>query len=425
MDGIRGDVVMKQSSGIGRTMNTMLIKLSGKSTDAEDLYPYVVTSDGQTANAKGHAAIGNLPPNGKTAYKVAVIVPAERLSWHRVELPPGINIKSTRLRAVLEGILEERLLDAPELLHFAIEPESANKNLIWVVACDKGWLQMQTRMLEQAGYPASVILPEFEPEQETTQVHFCGDAAAPRMVICNPEGVTVLPATAESVKLARHCAAAAKDLVIAAPPELVDLAGILWGVPINIAMPEQRLLSRLRSSWNLAQFGFATSSSGRQWKRFEERLTRLALDRQWQGLRWGLAMLLIVNVAGLNAWAWKEASLIAAKQSLVHEVFSRTFPRVSPIIDPALQMEREVAALKRTAGILSGKDMEAMLGVLAAEAPPARIPANLDFASQELKAKGLALKSAEISALTSRLQKRGYVTHIDGDQLTMKAEAGK
>lgn len=406
-------------------MNTLIVTIPAKSTGAEDLYHYLVTSDGQTANAQGRAAIADLPPNSKTAYKIAVIVPAERLSWHKIKLPPGISSKSTRLRAVLEGILEERLLDAPELLHFAIEPESTGKSSIWVVACDKDWLQAQSHALEQAGYPVSLILPEFEPEQGATRVHFCGDTAVPRMLICSTQGVTVLPATAESVKLAGHYAVAAKDLAIFAPPELAGLAGTLWDLKVSIAMPEQRLLYRLKSSWNLAQFELTNSSSARRWKRIEEQLIRLALDRQWRGLRWGLAMLLVVNVVGLNVWAWKEKSLIVAKQSLVHEVFSKTFPRVSPIIEPALQMEREVAALKRSAGILSAKDMEAMLGVLAAEAPPGRIPANLDFASQELKAKGLALKSDEITALTSRLQKRGYVTQIDGDQLTMKAEVSK
>ncbi|MES2280971.1 MAG: type II secretion system protein GspL [Pseudomonadota bacterium] len=406
-------------------MNTLIVTLPGKFADAVPLCQYFVTSDGKTTSTQGSAAIENLPFDKKGTHKVAVVVPAEMLSWQKVKLPPGINSKSARLRTVLEGILEERLLDAPELIHFAIEPGSLGKNSIWVAACERTWLKTHTHSLEKAGYPVSVILPEFEPTEAAMQVHFSGDITEAKMAICGPHGVTLLPAIASSVKLAQQYGSPAKDMEVFAAADLVELATTLWGTKVNITTPEQRSLSPLKSSWNLAQFDIASSSGSRRWKRVEEGFDKLVLDRQWRGLRWGLSMLLLVNITGLNAWAWKEKSLLDAKQSLVNEVFVKTFPRVTPVIDPVLQMEREVAALRRSAGILSGTDLEAMLGSLAAEVPSGRIPGNIDFASQELKAKGLVLTSDEVAQLKSKLQRRGYLAQTDGDLLTMKVEAGK
>ena len=43
------------------------------------------------------------------------VVPARALSWQRVQLPPGLALgagqQTPRLRSVLEGLLEDRLLD--------------------------------------------------------------------------------------------------------------------------------------------------------------------------------------------------------------------------------------------------------------------------------------------------------------------------
>ncbi len=406
-------------------MNTLVITLPGKSTSHAHLCQYLITSDGRTTSAQGSAAIENLPFDEKATVKIAVIVPAEMLSWHKVKLPPGINSKSARLRAVLEGILEEKLLDAPERIHFAVEPGSLGKSSMWVAACDKSSLKTHIQSFEKAGHAISAIFPEFEPVEGATQVYFSEDAAGPKMTICGSHGVTVLPATASSVKLAQQYGSPAKDLTVSATPELAELARKLWSAQVNVTTPEQRSLSPLKSPWNLAQFDITSSSGSRRWKRVEEGLARMALDKQWRGLRWGLAMLLVVNIAGLNAWAWKEKSLLDAKKSLVSEMFSKTFPRVSPVIDPVLQMEREVAMLKRSAGILSSKDIEAMLGSLAAEVPTGRTPSNMDFASQELKVKGLALSSDELAQLKPKLQRRGYLTQTDGDVLNMKTEAGK
>lgn len=64
--------------------------------------------------------------------EVVVVVPIIRLSWHRVDFPKGTLERgffqegnAPRLRAVLDGLLEDRLLDDTAQLHFAIRPRPA------------------------------------------------------------------------------------------------------------------------------------------------------------------------------------------------------------------------------------------------------------------------------------------------------------
>jgi general secretion pathway protein L len=87
-----------------------------------------------------------------------------------VSLPKGtlergwLQDKSqSRLRSVLDGLLEERLLDEPEQLHFAIQPQARAGEPLWVAACNRDWLHAWLLAVEQAGRVVSRIVPEMEP----------------------------------------------------------------------------------------------------------------------------------------------------------------------------------------------------------------------------------------------------------------------
>ena len=47
-----------------------------------------------------------------------------------------------RVRAVLDGLLEEKLLDDPAQLHLALDDTAEAGQPSWVAACDKAWLQV-------------------------------------------------------------------------------------------------------------------------------------------------------------------------------------------------------------------------------------------------------------------------------------------
>ena len=76
--------------------------------------------DGLTLLSQGRAPLDLLPAGAE----VVLGIPAAALSWHQVTLPQGSLRGAPRLRAVLDGLLEDQLLDEPEALHFAVAPDA-------------------------------------------------------------------------------------------------------------------------------------------------------------------------------------------------------------------------------------------------------------------------------------------------------------
>ena len=73
-------------------------------------YEFATSTDGQALAAHGSAAPALLPAAGR-GVEVVAMVPAGQLSWQRVTLPRGVGPGAPRLRSVLDGLLEDQLLD--------------------------------------------------------------------------------------------------------------------------------------------------------------------------------------------------------------------------------------------------------------------------------------------------------------------------
>ena len=52
---------------------------------------------------------------------------------------------------MLEGLLEDRLLDEPEALHFALQPHVRSPGTAWVATCERAWLASHLQALDEAG----------------------------------------------------------------------------------------------------------------------------------------------------------------------------------------------------------------------------------------------------------------------------------
>ena len=117
-------------------MSVLVVLLPENPTSVASEFGYALTLDGQSVQGHGSAAASLLPAPAGAGAEVVAVVPVERLSWHRVDLPKGSSTGSPRLRAVLEGLLEDRLLDEPETLHFALQPQPRADARV-LVACDQ------------------------------------------------------------------------------------------------------------------------------------------------------------------------------------------------------------------------------------------------------------------------------------------------
>lgn len=387
---------------------------------AQDAAPGLERADQGSGAASALADHGNAPlallPR---ADEVVAVVPGRMLSWHRITLP---RVGNARLRSALEGILEERLLDEPQNLHFALAPDAAPGSSVWVAACDRAWLQAALQTLEAAGRAVARVVPEYAPlpTGSAPTLHVTGSPDNAWLVRCADDGVQTLPlgpAVFEALDLD-----GSEDLA-SAEPAVAALAEQVLGRKVRVGHSAQGLVAAARSSWNLAQFEFASNSQTRLTRRAGQAWVQWTQSAAWRPARWGLATLVLAHLFGLNVWAWNERSALQTKRGEVRSLLLQTFPKVPVVVDAPLQMAREVAALRLATGAVSNRDLEPMLAAVALNAKAAQSPSAIEFTANELTLKGFAVPPAEAGALSQALAAAGYRSHGDGNIWVIKPAA--
>ncbi|KAF1049817.1 type II secretion system protein GspL [Xylophilus sp.] len=409
-------------------MSTLIVLLPpGPAAGASADHPFVLTADGHAVVQHGSAPPALLPlPTGTGAATVAV-VPARLLSWHRVDLPRGVN--QARLRPVLEGLLEDRLLDDPAALQFALAPGAhsiaRSGGPAWVAVCDRAWLRGALAALEAAGRPVARIVPEFAPQPDpglSSRVHAIdGGGGADDVWLVHEgdaeAGVALLPLLAAAAVPLR----AADD--ITAEPAVAAVAERVLGRSLPLRTAGERWLAAARGGWDLAQFDLARPGGRRLWRRIGAAAAQFLRAPEWRAARWGAALLVVVQIAGLNLWAWQERSALAAKRARIEDTLTETFPQVRVVLDAPVQMEREVAALRQATGGISPGDLESMLAALAAALPAGRSVAAIEYSPGEARLRGPGLESGLDSGIAARLRQAGYSLRTDGSTVVLRADA--
>lgn len=418
-------------------MSTLVLFLpQGSAPGPATEYSYALTTDGHTATRHDSAPAPLLPDPGR-AGEVVAVVPIRALSWQRVTLPQGAGAQAPRLRAVLEGLLEERLLDDPQQLHFALEPGARTGVPVWVAVCDRAWLRASLQALEAAGRPVQRIVPEFAPGAG-------GDGPSGYFVIGTPEDPFLVAAGQgpDAVPAVLPLSPAALQLTGAlrpgspggtaedeAPPEVLAEPAVaiaterMLGRPAVLHTASQRALAAARGAWDLAQFEFASNRRTRTLRKAGSAFGSFARAPQWRAARWALGVCVAAQLVGLNAWAWQERQALAAKQAGIRSALTQTFPQVQVVVDAPVQMEREVARLRQQAGGVSTRDLEPMLAAAGAALPAGRLPTAIDYTVGELRLRGIEWQPDELAAVNERLAASGYQAALQDGALVVREGA--
>lgn len=380
-------------------------------------YSYVTSTDGLLMTGQGSCGAALLP---KAATVVAMLADTD-VSWHRITLPKA---PAARLRAALVGVLEEALLEDAEDVHLAVAPGATAGQPTWVAAVDRRWLRAELAALEKADVFVDRIVPASWPDDPPTG-HFAetGVSSGP------DQGVLLHWAHAGGVASIRLQGGLSRALVPrpapagtrwSATPGAVAAAEQWLGMPVNVMSRADRALQAARSLWDLRQFDLAQRTRGA--RALRDGLRRFA-SPQWRPVRWGLAALVVAQIAGLNLWAWHQRSTIEARQKAIQAAVRTAFPRVSDLDvqrDAAAVMQREVQALRTLAGKPGDTDLEPMLLAAASAWPADRPPVDtLRYEGGRLTLSAPGWSEQQVGQFRSLLQGAGWQVESSGAQLVM------
>lgn len=409
-------------------MRTLIIQLPMGEPGAATAYPHAwVPADAAPAPLKLQWASASLLPTTDRATEVVALVPANALSWHRVTLPSGLHKQRARLEAALQGLLEERLLDEPAQLHMALPAHWKNSPSTWVAVCDRAWLSAHLSALETAGTTVHRIVPEFAPGTDTLHITATGDADTGWLWMSEAErGVWGLPLASASAACLGLSAPQLQAADIQAEPAAVAAVSDRLHVSARLMPPAQHWLAALQSGWDLAQFGFQAHAQARLLKTAQRAANQLWHHPQWRLARWGVGALLLSQVLGLNAWAWKSRSDWQTQQQSWTQILRQSFPDTTVVVDAPLQMAQQVARLRQGAGLLAPTDLEAMLGALG-QAQPANVaaPRQWRFETGQLQLSPWPLQASEQALVQKALTAQGYVLRAEGDAWLMRVQEGQ
>ena len=401
-------------------MSTLILTLPLPCGSAPE-YEFVQLSDAQQITAQGCAGAALLPTVHARNTALVALLPAAALSWHAVAVPArlrpallGGRMEAARRRALLSGLLEERLLVDAEQLHFAVFAGAADT--VWVAVCDRGWLGRVLQPLEAAGYALTRLVAECLPRAEAPlQVVLCGGAQAAQMVLCGPQGVTLLPLLPASMAYVQSQGAAA----FFAEPALLAQAEQMSGLPVTLQTAAQRAQLAAQSPWNLAQGEISASQGGRLRKRLLEAWQQWMHAPAWRPMRWGLLALVLVQLLALNVLAWQQRAQWTQRRAALQALLTQTFPDVQVVVDAPVQMQRAVDALALARGESPGPDLGRVLTALAPLAPTLRVT-GMERSARSLRLQTSGLSDAAAPALLAGLASQGLAAQWQNGQISIQ-----
>jgi general secretion pathway protein L len=333
---------------------------------------WATSGNGQQPSDHGTGPVSALPAHDE----VVLVLPPQSVSWHTVTLP---KVPGSRLRAVLDGMLEERVLSDTAELHFALAPGAKAGQKVWVAACHKAWIKGWVQALESAGRPVTRIVPGLAPLTDTPieeaapsagTLHWAHHQSGQAWVAsASTNGVSctlLMPNTGAALAgLAPATAAGPASETWLAEPAVAALAEQCLDQRFELLTLPSWLLRCAQSDWNLAQFDLSLSTTARRGQRWRQTWRQWRSAPAWKAARWGLITLVALQLIGINAAAWQERRALQTKKQALSQILQNTFPNVTLVMDAPIQMQREISRMRQSSGQLSVNDLEAMLAGLA------------------------------------------------------------
>lgn len=299
---------------------------------------------------------------------VELVLPAERVLFARLKLP---RVNAATIRELLPYAVEDRLLADPAHIHAVAGTKNAHGETV-VAVVDRNWLQARIDALAEAGHAATSAFCESE-----LLAGGRGDWhvvwGSSRGMLVDDEGVGASfdrgPGLPLALRVALDEAAARGEkpssLRVHAQggeplPDLARFSGET-GIAFAPGTNWETLAAGHPASHSieLLQGEFARGNAAR----------RFAIPRAALWLAGAIAVLQLGFAAADSLRLRAERERLVQRQEAI---FRAAFPEAKAVVDPELQMARNLEELRRSRGLAAGDDFLAQLTRVARESRTVR-----------------------------------------------------
>lgn len=373
---------------------------AGFGVDNEVAVKYALRAPTGELQRSGSAAPSELP----RADQVEIIVPASLVLFTEVRLPP---VRGQRLRQLLPFAVEEKILSDPNQVQVATGLRDA-QGMTRVAILDRAWLDSVCDRLRQLGLRpergfAETCLPELEPQAWTLiwdgHEGFVRTDQGAGLALDNMGDDAAPFALRRAVEEARDKQRLPEKIILRATDAAASVPDLaLWTTQLGVSVvPGQdwhwapRFLNTANAI-NLLQGDYAPSSSLR------ELLPQLRPILLLAGLIIG------VQVLATGADWWR---LNREKKNLTVEMdktFKSAFPDAKVVVDAPLQMQRNLADLRRASGQSQSNDFVPLLAKVMPLINPAIGIEAMSYDQGALKVDALFRDESSVSELRDQLK---------------------
>jgi len=359
--------------------------------------------------------------NAAPADEVIAIAPASRVLLARVTLPP---VGANKLRELLPFAVEDKLLCEPDSIHIVAANRAADGDTA-VAVIEKAWLTQAVLRLGRAGIKPDKLVADISllpREDHAWSVLLQKSGSFVRTGIHDgqslDEGAAPTPPLALALALDEARAAGSlpqRILLYHAPQtDLPDHAA--WqqvlGVPVEV-----------RGAWswcsgdapigdtapNFLQGEFAPARKSNAW-----------LPRLKPALAVAASIVAVHFLASVIDWARLSIEQTTLRDEMT-QTFKATFPEARAVVDPLLQMRRNLGALRRNHGAADAGDLLPLLAATSHETGGMAIKVrSLHYEQDKLQLNLSLADAAQAEAARARF------TRLSGqsDKAAIKAEVG-
>ena len=378
---------------------------------------YVHSVDGVRVTQQGRAALADLP---KAAVAVAVIAPGD-VAFQKITVPKA---PAARLRVALAGLLEDALLEDESDVQLALAPKARAGDTAWVAAVNRSWLKAQLDALDATGLPLERVVPAWWPE-DAPAGHVFRLHGELQLAWRDAQGVVCLPLASEVSRalVPGLPTEGSTPVTWSATPDAAGAASEFAGMPVAAVTDAEMALVAARSGWNLRQFDLAPQRRGV--KLVRDAVTRFSFDPAWRAARIGLALLIALQLAGLNLRAWQEAHAITVKKEALVAKVKTTFPAVKTVYDAPAQAQKEIDTLRAAAGHPGDGDLETLMQAAESAWPPGRPAVDaLRYETNKLGISSTGWSPQEIDQFRGQLRAAGVDVDATADKLVLSPSKG-